>query len=429
MTIEKNKTPKSRERKNKSHKVIEASKHYIFDEEAYIFRTDAGGKFWSLSFWVSEEGREYRKSLRTKNREDALIKAKDEFLTVKGKIKSGIKIWDITVESLIEEYLEKQNEAAEAALKTKGRVGTIKSQLKHFTAFIGLKTKLNDIDPNKFVEYAPFRRKNSPTVQNVTLNNEKSTIKNLLLFAQKKGYINRDVEWDFGRIPKIVNRREAFTDADYKLLKNKMKSWEKGEEDLKVLEHKKFMRDFILILGNTGLRFGECRKLQWKDVRVEKVYNKDKKKYEKIIRGHLDASKTKNRKERIFVGRYGLSLERIKTFSKWTKPNDFVFVDNDSGNPIDKKVYYKYWAELMRESGLESVGKDYSFYCLRHMFATYRLNAGISVFDLSKIMGCSVKYIEEHYGQIDIDTMKAYLTKDRDVEFDCEIISKYAKHQ
>ena len=61
------------------------------------------------------------------------------------------------------------------------------------------------------------------------------------------------------------------------------------------------------------------------------------------------------------------------------------------------------------------------------MYATYRLDAGISVFDLSKIMGCSVKFIEDHYGQSDLRKKKAYLTKDIDKDrvFDFELISDY----
>ena len=364
MTIEKNKSSKKRIRKNKSHKVLE--KEEIYGGEAYIFRTESGGKFWSISFWIPEEKKEYRRSLKTKNKIDALQKAKDEFLTVKGKIKSGVKIWDITVETLIEEYLEKQNEAAEAALKTKGRVGTIRSQLKHFASFVGLKTKLYDIDPNIFVDYVPYRTKTA-AAKYVTLNNEKATIRNLLTFAKKRGYIELDVDWDFGRIPNVVGKRKAIKDSDRRKITNYTKHWEKGEDDPKVIEQKRFIRYFILILGNTGLRFGECRKLQWKDVNIEIKINRQKdNKKEKIIWGHLPPLKTKNRKERNFVGRYGEALERIKEFSKWTKDDDLIFVDNESGKPIDKKVYYKYWKEIIEAT---NVDKDYSYYGLRHMLS------------------------------------------------------------
>ena len=63
-------------------------------------------------------------------------------------------------------------------------------------------------------------------------------------------------------------------------------------------------------------------------------------------------------------------------------------------------------------SGMADFLEDYSYYSLRHTFATYRLQFGnIDVFTLSKVMGCSVKYIEEHYGQIQTDKMTDYITR------------------
>lgn len=49
---------------------------------------------------------------------------------------------------------------------------------------------------------------------------------------------------------------------------------------------------------------------------------------------------------------------------------------------------------------------------LRHIFATYRLQFGnVDVFTLSKVVGCSVKFIEEHYGNIQTDEMTNYITR------------------
>lgn len=39
-------------------------------------------------------------------------------------------------------------------------------------------------------------------------------------------------------------------------------------------------------------------------------------------------------------------------------------------------------------------------YSLRHYYATQRLLEGVSVYDLAKNMGTSVKQIEKHYGHI-----------------------------
>ena len=41
-----------------------------------------------------------------------------------------------------------------------------------------------------------------------------------------------------------------------------------------------------------------------------------------------------------------------------------------------------------------------SYYCLRHTYATFRLYADVPIDKLAKNMGCSVKFIEDHYGHV-----------------------------
>jgi len=70
------------------------------------------------------------------------------------------------------------------------------------------------------------------------------------------------------------------------------------------------------------------------------------------------------------------------------------------------------WYVILAESGITEFPEDYTYYSLRHTYATYRLQLGnVDVFTLSKVMGCSVKYIEEHYGQIQTEKMTDYITR------------------
>jgi len=355
MTIGKHKSSKKRIRNNKSHRIIE--KIYFYDEEAFIFRTEAGGKYWSVSFWIPEEKKEYRRSLKTKDKVTALKKAKEKFLSVRVQIKNGKVMFDKKVCHLMEKYIAFQwDEAKKAKRKTEGRVKTIESQLKHFVEFVGLNTKVNNIDPTKFIKYVQFRRSHYPNVQNVTLVNEISTIKNLLAFAQKRGFLSREVEWDFGcPLKKKANRRAVIEHKHYKRMYKWMRGWNKEETDRKVIEQKEFVRHFILIMANSGLRFGELRRLQWKDISVKTV--KDNGEDVKLMHIDIGEEKTKNKQQRKIIGRSGEVIERLKDkVSKWTNNDDLLFVDNDTGEPIHKKVYYKYWGELMNGSGLRDEG-------------------------------------------------------------------------
>ena len=105
-------------------------------------------------------------------------------------------------------------------------------------------------------------------------------------------------------------------------------------------------------------------------------------------------------------------FKRIRTYSRHTHQQDFVFADYDTGEAISRKTLYRLWEVIRAESGITEFPEDYSYYSLRHTFATYRLQFGnVDVFALSKVMGCSVKYIEDHYGQIQVEKMTDYITR------------------
>ena len=78
------------------------------------------------------------------------------------------------------------------------------------------------------------------------------------------------------------------------------------DDNLKV---RHFIRDFTLLLSNTGLRFGEARRLKWRHVKI--VRGKDEKK--SLCEITLSADMTKNRKDRVVQGRRGDVIERIRS--------------------------------------------------------------------------------------------------------------------
>lgn len=61
------------------------------------------------------------------------------------------------------------------------------------------------------------------------------------------------------------------------------------------------------------------------------------------------------------------------------------------------------WYPALESAGIEKRGP----YCLRHTFATEALGAGISIFELSRVMGTSVTMIDRTYGHLAIDSEDA----------------------
>ena len=266
--------------------------------------------------------------------------------------------------------------------------------------------KIEDIQPSLFMDYYNFRKRKRSQVVNSTLVNEKATINAIFRFGIRKGYLSAIFQAEFPPLKKSSNYREALTIEEWRTIYTFMRSNDfLDKRDTLKVRH--FVRDFTLLLANTGLRFGEARRLKWKHCKV--VRGKDEKK--KLCEIKLSAEMTKNRKPRTVQGLRGDVLERIKSYSKYTKPNDFVFVDNNSGNQLTKDYYYRAWKFMMKNTGLDMGVKEITFYNLRHSYATWRLYAGVSSRALCENLGTGLKYLEEHYGQMQTKIMRDSLTK------------------
>jgi integrase len=61
------------------------------------------------------------------------------------------------------------------------------------------------------------------------------------------------------------------------------------------------------------------------------------------------------------------------------------------------------WYPALEAAGIDKRGP----YCLRHTFATEALAAGISTFELSRVMGTSLAMIDSHYGHLARDSEQA----------------------
>jgi len=66
-----------------------------------VFRTRNSGEFWSFSCWLKEEQRYFTKSLRVKNKEEALKLAEEEYVQIRALLLSGKKILPVKLSELI----------------------------------------------------------------------------------------------------------------------------------------------------------------------------------------------------------------------------------------------------------------------------------------------------------------------------------------
>lgn len=75
--------------------------------ELVVFRR-ANSPNWYMRVYVANEGRHYQKSLRTKNKYEAIEKAKIEYKAIQQKVAREEKVFTITPREAIDGYLESE---------------------------------------------------------------------------------------------------------------------------------------------------------------------------------------------------------------------------------------------------------------------------------------------------------------------------------
>ncbi len=409
---------RKRVRKSKGNKVVQEIK--LFEGDCKIVRVAQSGDVWQFYFYDRETQKTMRKTLKTRDTNLAKEKAHNVYLDMLVKRKMGITLFDRKAKELTSEYIKQEQKRADLGMITQQYVKTLKTRMKHYLKFVGENTALTKIKADKFVGYREFRTKER-SVTLMTLYNERSTINALYKFAIEKKFIDGSYKLQFGKWESITKsgekiHREMLADGQWATIYLYMQKWHMAKyvRNEKQAEQRKFIREFTLILCNSGIRFGEARKLQWRDIEMytENVIEDGKKAVKKRAKIHLEGKKTKTGKARTAISRIGATFERLKKLSKHTKDNDYLFVDNDTGMQINKDVYYKNWKAMLKGTGLDKAHNEIVYYSLRHTYATWQLYKGVDVYSLSKVMGTGVAQIEAHYGQIEIDKIKSNFTKD-----------------
>ena len=78
--------------------------HEILGGKGMVYITPYSNGNWYFRTWISEEGKYLRKSLRTKNKKDAIALAEKEYLKVYATLDKGFKIFGLNFTELCEEY-------------------------------------------------------------------------------------------------------------------------------------------------------------------------------------------------------------------------------------------------------------------------------------------------------------------------------------
>ena len=399
-------------------------------------RSDVQHDNWYCRIKVPNSSRYKTVSLKTSNIREATDKAFDLDGEVRFKVKHQVPVFDKSFTEVALEFSALQKRVADIGQITQQRWKTVDGHIRlHLIPYMK-NTQITSVTESHWTEY-PFWRKenNAPrksqkkhplhkkpkepkegaepeehkAAKNGSIRQEMVTLRAILSYAASKHYI-RESQVPKGDMPEDKNRREAFNPQEWRKLHTfAREDWiAKGEKKLNIW-YRNMTYNFMLIMGNTGMRNSEARSLRWRDIDVRKT--KDGRAFVVMnVRGKgrhrelIAASNVVTYLDRIKELFIEAKKSRLKPSEQkqdlGPKPDDSVFSTYQGTGA--KSLYDTLIADLLDNSGLAYGNSEVrrSIYSFRHTYATFRLMEGIDVYFLAKQMGTSVKMIEDYYGHI-----------------------------
>ena len=389
----------------------------IYDE-AVVYKR---GEYWQMRMWLGKEKKYARFSLRTRNRDTAIDKAKKYYHELMAQQLAGKTYFSKTTKQGVEEYLKQRALDVEAELIVKGRYGTIKTHLEHWLDFIGRDTKLKELERTDCENYLHSRTKTKKkiNVSQTTVANEQSTINAMLswLYRRNETYIEA---FDFKPLKRIDRgdealRRSTFTDEEVIVIKQELEKYiteAKSNVDEEGNMSKVINGYYLLISIITGLRRGEQLQLKWSDIKwLEKnVKGQAEDDTYSLVKITVRAETTKVRKTRHFVVKdweyfdelFKLLQPRYVKANKENKKikafgDTFVFSANGMSMLTPRAIGYHFDKMVELAEIKDTDTRDLVPYSFRHYFITDRINRGATPTQVAETCGTSTAQIEKTY--------------------------------
>ena len=402
--------------------------HEILGGKALIFRVKASGDIWQFRMWIAEEKKYLRKTLQTTDTETAIKRAETKYLEIYSDVKTGKKIFGITLSELIFAYIAWRSKDVDGGKITSGRLLTIQSQLRNLVRYKSKETKISGLDRASLYDYAQWRRTDKSKTQDVTIRNEQVTFNHMIAYAYRNGLAHFD-KFDFQSIKiKDIRTRDIFSLDEYDDLVKYLRVWVSNKQKISAAErlHRLLIRDCILIASNTMLRVGELWQLRWKDIEKYEELSDESGRKVTIVTLNVRSEIAKTRRSRKVTTRGGEYFQRLHSRAEYNGKNDFLFCGKSGDVRLPKMMFYDAWADLMRGIGIDYKERNLTWYSLRHFGITCRLKAGASIFDISKIAGTGVTNIEQRYGHFDQSMARSVALKN--FSFSRDGISSRVEH-
>jgi integrase len=278
---------------------------------------------------------------------------------------------------------------------------------KYLVPYFG-KQRVDKIDAamlENFDDWRQQRMARVPTRSTIATHN--AALNLVFKQAESKGWLAA------GQRPQLTNTgrrgdvRASFSKTEYEVIWRNLRHWVERGRSGKSQMMRELLRDYVLVLANTGIRHGtEAMNLRWCDI---DWYEQDGERY---LRMTVSGKVSKMTGARSLIARHATAdyLRRIQSrfphlarmsFDELLRArvDEPVFRLSDGTRTDGLAQTFK---AFLREYGLlysSTSPLKRTLYSLRHMYATLALQDGLDVHKLARQMGTSVTMIERHYSK------------------------------
>lgn len=355
-------------------------------------RADHQSPKWTVRLKIPETKGFVVKSTKTTDAFEARRFAEDLYFRLEGKVRRGDPINSPTFSKAFAEWAKVPvaEKVVRSAKYVDGNVRRVEIWALQYFADL----TIDKVTETKLADYVDWRFSQPKKPAIVTLKNERTAIRQLLKFAKRRGYIREVPEFEIksGKI----SARPDIPEAEWQRLLRFLPGYVELAQDTRRRRERFYLVLYILILGNTGIRVGEARKLKWRDVSSTRTLTDE-------VRAILSVRGKTGQREVVCNKGVESCLDELRSFRSQELGHDppdqeYVFC-HASGAPVGS--FKGGFQRALKEAGVlfASDGKKRVPYSLRHTYATMRLAEGVSVFQLAANMGTSVEMLEDFYGK------------------------------
>ena len=389
--------------------------HLILDGEVRVYRRERS-KRWQAAFVI--DGHTIRISTGKRDLGEAKEYARDTFLEYKFRHKNDLPVVTKKFSDVARLTIADMRKQLDAGLGKKVYADYIVCIERYLIPFFGAQF-VTSIDYQKIQDFYEWRRaKMGREPKASTLNTHNSAMNRVFEEAVARGFLAHK------NVPLMVNRGEKserrpdFTREEYATMIRKMPSWITIGKSGKPTDMRHLMRDYVLIMANTGMRHGtEALNLKWKHVTL--FEEKDLQYLEMSVSGKTGRRDIICRSGTInYLKRIHERCEDIRNiaFEDLLKQRIDLPVFRLPDGTVSKNIHQTF-RKFLTDTGLITcprTGQNRTLYSLRHTYATFALlNDGMDIHALAVQMGTSIGMIERHYSHLTPRLKKDMLTGKR----------------